>query len=408
MDCCTPGQCHGSKGTPARESPLIDRMQLGLIPQKPHTVFKVDDALTYEECFTRQGFDGAYSVLYHRHHPARTTSWKPSERGWQAPVAAPTEMLLRRHYVTPKIAAGGQMLDARTPLLFNADLTVLLSRPTVSDSLYFSNGDGDELHFIHEGSGELETMFGLLPFHAGDYVYIPRSVIHRWKITHPAFIFTTEAHSYLDIPKNFRNEYGQLKMDAPYSHRDFGRPQWPAGGLERRLADGPRTVVVKKAGRFSDYVTPNAVLDAVGWDGFVYPFTFPIEKYQPKTGLVHLPPTIHTTFAGGRFVVCSFVPRLTDTHEQAIPCPYPHSSVDCDEVLFYVRGNFTSRKGVGPGSISLHPAGVVHGPHPGSYEASIGTKRTDELAVMIDTFMPLHPTRQALNIEDPAYMQSWV
>jgi homogentisate 1,2-dioxygenase len=386
---------------------MIDRMQLGLVPAKPHIVHKVDGELTYEECFTRQGFDGAFSILYHRHHPARTVSWKPSERGWKPPRAAPAEMLQRRHYLTPKVAQGGRMLDARVPILFNSDVTCLVTRPVETDDVYFANGDGDELHFIHEGAGELETMFGILPFQQGDYVYIPRSTLHRWKWSLPGFVFTSEAHSYLDIPKNFRNQYGQLKMDAPYSHRDFGRPQWPAGGLEQAMANGPRTLVAKRGGQFSEYTMPNAVLDAVGWDGYVYPFTFAIEKYQPKTGLVHLPPTIHTTFAGGGFVVCSFVPRVTDTHPEAIPCPYPHSSVDCDEILFYVRGNFTSRKGVGPGSISLHPAGVVHGPHPGAYEKSIGTVRTDELAVMLDTFKPLQATVQATNIEDPNYMQSW-
>jgi len=387
---------------------MIDRMQLGLVPAKPHTVHKVDGELTHEECFTRQGFDGAYSILYHRHHPARSTHWGASERGWRPPQAAPTDMLRRRHYQTPRLPAGGMMLDARVPLLFNSDVTVLVSRPAVSDDLSFANGDGDELHFIHQGSGRIESMFGILPFRAGDYVYLPRSTIHRWVIDQPAYVLTFEAHTYVDIPKNFRNPSGQLKMDAPYSHRDFGRPEWPEGGFRTGSGGESHKLVVKKGGRFAEYTYPTALLDVVGWDGFVYPFTFPIEKYQPKTGLVHLPPTIHTTFAGGRFVVCSFVPRLTDTHDQAIPCPYPHSSVDCDEVLFYVRGNFTSRRGVGPGSISLHPAGVVHGPHPGAYEASIGTKRTDELAVMIDTFGTLQPALAAAGIEDVHYMASWV
>jgi homogentisate 1,2-dioxygenase len=386
---------------------MIDRLQLGSVPSKPHTVHKVGGELTYEECFTRQGFEGAYSILYHRRHPARTVSWQASSRGWQPPRAVETDLLRRRHYLTPRLPAGGQLLDSRTPLLFNSDVTVLLSRPAEDDDVYFANGDGDELHFIHEGAGTLESMFGLLPFKAGDYVYIPRSTVHRWTWTAPGYDFIVEAHSYLDIPKNFRNQYGQLKMDAPYSHRDFGRPEWPANGLDAALASGPRTLVAKKGGRFSSYTFPSPVIDIVGWDGYTYPFTFAIEKYQAKTGLVHLPPTIHTTFAGGNFVVCSFVPRMTDTHPDAIPCPYPHSSVDCDEILFYVRGNFTSRKGVGPGSISLHPAGVIHAPHPGSYEGSIGARRTDELAVMLDTFAPLQPTAQAVNIEDPGYMQSW-
>jgi homogentisate 1,2-dioxygenase len=322
-------------------------------------------------------------------------------------MPAPFDVLSRRHYLTPRLPVGGAMLSARVALFHNSDVTVLVTRPDRSDDAWLANGDGDELHFVHEGAGRVESMFGLLPFKAGDYVYLPRSTIHRWVIDQPSYVLTMEGHSFVDIPKNFRNASGQLRMDAPYSHRDFGRPQWPAEGLDRACANGPRTLVARKNGRSFQYAFSGPVVDVVGWDGVVYPFTFPIEKYQPKTGLVHLPPTIHTTFAGGRFVVCSFVPRLTDTHEEAIPCPYPHSSVDCDEILFYVRGNFTSRRGVGPGSISLHPAGIVHGPQPGAYEASIGSRRTDEMAVMIDTFSPLQATAEAAKIEDPAYMRSW-
>lgn len=386
---------------------MIDRMQAGLVPQKPHIVFEVDGKLAYEECFTRQGFEGAYSILYRRSPPTRVTEWKLSRRGWSAPEQAPLQVLARRHFVAPKLKAGGSMLDARTPVMFNADVTMLVARPDKNDDVYFSNGDADELHFVHEGAGHLETMFGKLPFKAGDYVHLPKGVTHRWIWDKPGFVMTSEGHGFIDVPKEFRNRSGQLRMDAPYSHRDFGRPEWIDGGLDRAFASGPRTMVVKKGGLFHEYEMAHHPLDIVGWDGQVWPFTFAIEKYQPKTGLVHLPPTIHTTFAGRGFVVCSFVPRVTDTHPKAIPCPYPHSSVDCDEVIFYVRGNFTSRKGVGPASLSFHPAGVVHGPHPGSYEASIGTVRTDELAVMLDTFLPLQVTTQALAIEDGGYMASW-
>jgi homogentisate 1,2-dioxygenase len=237
---------------------------------------------------------------------------------------------------------------------------------------------------------------------SGDYVWIPRSLIHRWHVGAPLRMMCFEAHGGTVVPKDFRNPVGQLKMDAPYTHRDFVRPDGPIG-----VVDGPRELVVKKGKSFTRLLLERPPMDVVGWDGFVYPWAFAIEKYQPKTGLVHLPPTIHTTFAGPGYLVCSFVPRVTDTHPQAIPCPYPHSSVDCDEVILYLRGNFTSRKGVGPGAISLHPAGVAHGPHPGAYEGSIGSTRTDELAVMVDTYAPLSPTAQAANIENAAYHDSW-
>jgi homogentisate 1,2-dioxygenase len=241
---------------------------------------------------------------------------------------------------------------------------------------------------------------------AGDYVWVPRSLIHRWHLEKPLRLLGFEAHGGVFVPETFRNPVGQLRMDAPYTHRDFVRPAGPIATPEQ-VQEGPRELLVKKRGQFTRYVAENPLMDVVGWDGFVYPFAFAIEKFQPKTGQIHLPPTIHATFEGRGFLVCSFVPRVTDTHPQAIPCPYPHSSVDCDEIILYLRGNFTSRRGVGPGAISLHPAGVAHGPHPGAYEASIGATRTDELAVMCDTFEPLIPTAQAANLEDAGYHDSW-
>jgi homogentisate 1,2-dioxygenase len=298
------------------------------------------------------------------------------------------------------------LVDRRVPILFNRDVTVLLARPDVSDDVYFANGDGDELWFVEEGSGRLESLCGWLDVKTGDYVWVPKSLVHRWHIEKTMRLLGFEAHSGVFIPEAFRNPVGQLRMDAPYTHRDFVHPRGPIATPEK-VQEGPRELLVKKQGSFTRYATENHVMDVVGWDGFVYPFAFAIEKFQPKTGMIHLPPTVHATFESKGFLVCSFVPRVTDTHPQAIPCPYPHSSVDCDEIILYVRGNFTSRRGVGPGAISLHPAGVAHGPHPGAYEGSVGSTRTDELAVMCDTYEPLVPTAQAANIEDVAYHDSW-
>jgi homogentisate 1,2-dioxygenase len=383
---------------------MIDRMSSGLLPAKPHTVHRdADGNLLYEEMLTRGGFSGAFSYLYHRHAPTPAVEVTTTSRGHAIPVAdeAARTPLKRRLYDTRTMKSGGTLLEGRIPLMFNADLAIYFACPTESDDVYFANGDGDELWFVQEGSARLESSFGWLPVRAGDYVWVPKSVIHRWHVESPMRAMCFEGHGGVMVPSDFRNPVGQLKMDAPYTHRDFVRPEGPTE------LDGPREMLVKKGGKFTRLVLERPPLDVVGWDGFVYPWAFHIEKYQPKTGLVHLPPTIHTTFAGPGFLVCSFVPRVTDYHPQAIPCPYPHSSVDCDEVILYLRGNFTSRRGVGPGAVSLHPAGVVHGPHPGAYEASIGSTRTDELAVMVDTYLPLLPTAQAANIENPAYHDSW-
>jgi homogentisate 1,2-dioxygenase len=389
---------------------VIDRQSAGLLPAKPHTVLR-DPAgnILYEEMHTRRGFDGPFTYLYHRYPVTAHTEVAMTQRGFPAPVAHEEGRfpIRRRLYQSDRIPAGGQLLDRRTPVLFNSELAVYFARASERDDAYFANGDADELWFVHEGGARLESQCGWLEVKAGDYVWVPKAMIHRW---HPgdagirAMIF--EATGGVRVPEQFRNPVGQLRMDAPYTHRDFVRPTGPIATLDR-IPEGPKELFMKREGKFQRYTLERSPMDVVGWDGFVYPFAFAIEKYQPKTGMVHLPPTIHATFAGPGFLVCSFVPRVTDTHPEAIPCPYPHSSVDCDEVILYLRGNFTSRRGVGPGALSLHPAGIAHGPHPGAYEASVGTKRTDELAVMVDTFAPLVPTAQAGSIEDRGYHESW-
>ena len=387
---------------------MIDRWTQGLLPEKPHTVFRDPEggALLYEECFTRLGFDGPYSILYHRRAPTDELTCEGTDRGfrWESSDRG-AEPLKRRLFDSHAAPAGGAMLDARRPLLHNADVVVSIARPSVSDDAFFVNGDGDDLFFVERGSGAVQSPFGRVPFRAHDYVVVPKGCLHRFLFDGGEnVLFGIECRRGFHVPAQFRNDAGQLKMDAAYTHRDFVRPI-----LEPRTeADSaPREVFAKRRDAWSRRTLPASPLDVVGWDGYAYPIAFPISKFQPKTGLIHLPPTIHITFATGGAVICSFVPRVTDTHENAIPCPYPHSSVDCDEVIFYVDGNFTSRRGVGNGSISLHPAGVNHGPHPGAYEASIGSKATKELAVMIDTFLPLERPRAADAIERSGYHDSW-
>jgi homogentisate 1,2-dioxygenase len=321
--------------------------------------------------------------------------------------------MAKRHYVTGELAASAgpapgarSPIDARIALLYNRDLTAGVVFPDAADPCYVANGDGDELLYIHEGAGTVRSVVGDLHFQQGDYVYIPRGMIHR--IIHDSGVggqhwLWFELAGGLHLLQQWRNELGQLRMDAPYSHRDFRRPEF-VGPTD----EGIRDLVVKKAGAFHGFRYDDSPLDVVGWDGSVYPFVFPILNFQPRVGLVHLPPTWHGTFATRGALVCSFVPRPVDFHPEAIPCPYPHSSPSCDEVLYYVRGNFTSRRGVGPGSLSLHPSGVAHGPHPGAYEASIGTRETSELAVMVDTFKPLAITEAAIGIEETGYQESFV
>jgi len=380
---------------------MIDRMQLGEVPPKPHTAFRSSSgALRYEECLTRHGFDGEFSILYHEGPPMTDSLIGPAAPGrfdLRAPVPSDDQPLRRR------LLLGEKAPEGFTPVLFNGDVTVSLFRlPREAESADgFSNGDADELFFFYEGEGTVETPFGDVPFRAKDYLLVPRGVVARFRISSPFEGILFELRGGLHVPKEFRNPIGQLRMDAPYTHRDFVRPAF------KGPRPGPKRILVKKDDRFVERFPATSPFDVVGWDGAVWPFAFDILKYQSKTGLVHLPPTIHSTFGGRNALICSFVPRVLDTHPDAIPCPYPHASVDCDEIIYYVRGSFTSRKGVGPKAVSLHPAGVPHGPHPGAYEGSIGSRTTDELAVMMDTFAPLRLSRQALALESPGYHDSW-
>jgi len=385
---------------------MIERIVQGAVPRKHHIAFRdAEGRLLYEEAFTRAGFDGPYTLLYHRHRPHATHAAEAAGHGWTLPAPVPARPLRRRHYRTQDLAPrGGPAVDARVPLLFNPDVVVGLVAPTAEDPVYLQNGDGDDLFFVQEGGGLLRSPMGDLRFAQHDYVFVPKGLLHRFvPDPGPQRWLSIECLGGLHLPSQWRNETGQLRMDAPFSHRDFRIVEWKGP-----VDEGIRDVVVKRAGAFHAFRRDASPLDVVGWDGAVYPFAFPILSFQPRAGLVHLPPTWHGTFAARGALVCSFVPRVVDFHPEAIPCPYPHASVDVDELLFYVRGEFTSRRGVGPGSISHHPAGVMHGPHPGAYESSIGARTTSELAVMLDCYQPLQATAAALGAEDPAYDESFV
>ena len=386
---------------------MIDRVAVGDLPPKHHVALRGSDgALRHEECLTRDGFDGPYTIMYHRGRPQAQDVADAAELPFVPLERAAPRPLRKRHYVSPRIVRrGGPAAAGRTPLVWNEDVVVGVVRPDAADPVYFSNGDGDDLYYVLEGGGTLRSVLGDLSFGAHDYVCVPRGVLHRF-IPSPGIAQTwlhVECLGNLGPLKQFRNEAGQLRMDAPYCHRDFRRPSF-AGPLD----EGIRKVIVKQGHALHGFVQAESPLDVVGWDGTVYPWVFSIFAFQPRVSSVHLPPTWHGTFASRGALVCSFVPRLVDFHPEAIPCPYPHSSTHCDEIIFYCRGNFTSRRGVGPGSISHHPMGIPHGPHPGAYEASIGTRSTDELAVMLDTFRPLQATPQALEIEDEGYHRSFL
>jgi homogentisate 1,2-dioxygenase len=377
---------------------------LGQIPHKRHTQFrKPDGGLYSEQLFSTEGFSNDYSLMYHCHPPTQIIRTEPQFS--MAPEIAEEKMLKHRCFEGFEVAPVKDFILSRKPVLVNNDCHIVLAAPQESMNDYFyKNADADEMIFVHEGSGVLKTMYGEIPFSYGDYLVIPRGTIYQVEFSgEHNRLFIVESFSAIHFPKRYQSKYGQLMEHAPFCERDLRPPQ----NLVTFDEKGDFLIRVKKKGMMYGLHYGHHPVGLVGWDGCCYPYAFSIHDFEPITGRVHQPPPVHQTFEANNFVVCSFVPRLYDYHPDAIPAPYNHSNIDSDELLYYVDGDFMSRKNVTRGMITLHPAGIPHGPHPGAVEKSIGKKETGELAVMVDTFHPLMLTRYALDIENQDYIMSW-
>jgi homogentisate 1,2-dioxygenase len=379
--------------------------KLGDVPHKRHTAFRrADGSLLHEELLSLEGFSSLQALLYHLRPPTRVrevSRHAEASVAWEAPGA-----LRPRHLRTAGAPAAGDAVMARVPLFGNDDVLVSVARPDRAMDYWYRFAHGDELVFVHEGAGVLETQFGPLSYRRGDYVVIPTGVL--WRLLPaggvPQRLLWIEAWGHVAPPARYLNRYGQLLEHAPFCERDIRGPE----ALATHDEEGEFEVRVKARGAIHRYILAHHPLDVVGWDGYLWPWAFNIEDFEPITGRIHQPPPVHQTFEGPGFVVCSFVPRLFDYHPEAIPAPYNHSNVDSDEVLYYVEGQFMSRKGIEAASITIHPNGIPHGPHPGTYEGSIGKRDTAELAVMIDTFRPLRFAAGLEGLEDPDYAGSWL
>jgi homogentisate 1,2-dioxygenase len=378
-------------------------VRVGDPPHKRHHVIEGPSGRLAEELMGQVGFSGASSLLYHSHSPSALISTEEVQIGRSS--MEPNGALEPYHLRLGELDNGTDPVTGRHALLGNQDVTICWVNAESSSDLY-RNAAGDELAYVFAGSGTLESVFGTLPFSEGDYVVIPASTTHRWSIEPgaPLELLVLEARGHIGIPLRYLTETGQLKEGAPFSERDLRAPE----GLLVRDEQGVAVLVRHRSG-WARHVHENHPFDVVAWDGCVYPHAFSIRDFEPIVGRVHQPPPVHETFAGPGFVVCSFVPRLLDFGEGQVSIPYHHANTDSDEVLFYAGGDFTSRKGAGIAerSVTLHPAGFVHGPQPGSYEASLGATRTNETAVMIDTFTPLGLSAEARGVADPTYVKSW-
>ena len=379
--------------------------KLGNIPPKRHTQFrKPNGDLYYEQLFGTVGFDGMSTNSYHEQRPTQVKEIRSQYS--IAPIIAKSNNIQSYKLSGFDVAPQDDYLESRKIVLTNSDCHIVLAAPRKSTTDYFyKNTDSDEMIFVHKGSGKLRTIYGNLDFKYGDYLIVPRGIIYKIDFdTEDNRLFIVESHAPIYTPKQYRNWFGQLLEHSPYCERDIRRPY----ELETNDEKGDFIIKVKKKDEIFEMVYASHPFDVVGYDGYNYPYAFSIHDFEPITGRIHLPPPIHQTFETTAFVVCSFVPRLYDYHPLAIPAPYNHSNIDSDEVFYYVDGDFMSRNDIKQGNISLHPAGIPHGPHPGAAERSIGKKETLELAVMVDTFKPLMVTEEAMKIADDNYFQSWL
>src|ERR671929_873317 len=376
---------------------------LGDVPPKRHAQTRRDGRLLGEEVLGYEGFSGNESILYHLYSPCRLDEvgeFTPIVRQEWVPDAH-----VHRLADTGPIEPGGDPLTGRRLLMFNGDIEVSVCKPTEPMTGFYRNGEGDEVVYVHRGAGVLRTMFGRVPYREKDYVVIPRGTTHRWEPADGSeqqwICFHTPGE--IETPTRYRNRYGQLLEHAPYSQRDFP----PPADLETVDETGEWALTLRVRDGLQSYVLDRHPFDVVGWDGYVYPYTFNAADFEPRAGRFHLPPPAHQTFQGPNFVICTFAPRMLDWDETAVPLPYHHSNIQSEEVMFYADGDYAARKGVDIGMITLHPSGLPHGPQPGAVEKSLGMKETNELAVMCDTFRPLRLTTLARELDDPSYAYSW-
>lgn len=386
--------------------------RLGELPKARHTQFRRPDGALYsEELFGTEGFVGPTSTMYHIHPPTQVTGWKTLYSTKQDYVERDTMRM--RHLKTMPMKPNGDPITGRVVLFGNEDCEMSICVPNEPMDYHFKNGQGDECLFIHHGSGTMYTSFGTLKFGPKDYIIIPKGIIYRMVFDaprsadepNPRFlcIETANGSHILPPPRYLSKQTAQFLEHAPYCERDLRLPELPLTYDER----GEFEVRIKARNCVHSYIYSYHPLDLIGWDGCYYPYIFNIDDFAPITGKLHMPPPIHQTFEAHNFVICSFCPRMLDWHPEAIPVPYNHSNLDSDEVLYYVEGNYKARKGIEIGSITAHPQGIPHGPHPGTIEKSLGAKFTNELAVMCDTFRPLYPTKAAIEMDDPKYPDSW-
>ena len=374
----------------------------GSVPLKKHTVFrKPNGGIYYEELVSRNGFSDMYSTLYHLRMP---TCIHEIDQFIEQPILEYKGRHRNRHIKTNELKISGDAFSGRVPLFFNKDLIISKAHIDRNMEYLYRNGHYDELIYVQKGKANLSSNFGDLKVQEGDYLVIPRGIIWKMNCKENIHALIIESNSPIRTPKKYRNQYGQHLEHSPFCERDFKVPKF----IDPLNIEEKTKVRVRLRGGYQDMIYAHNPFDVIGWDGCYYPWKININDFEPIVGSLHQPPPVHQTFESSGFVICSFVNRILDFHPDSIPSPYPHSNVDSDEIIFYSKGNFISRKGVNAESITFHPCGLPHGPQPGKYEDSIGKSRTEEIAVMIDTFKPLSLAISISEIDDYKYLKSWL
>ncbi|MBI3496228.1 MAG: homogentisate 1,2-dioxygenase [Proteobacteria bacterium] len=347
---------------------------------------------TYEREISKDGFFGPATQMHHTHPP---TGWTQ----WQGDLRPRAFDLTRINHLsnTPWEA---------TELLYNAHVRLRYWRMEGRMDALARNGDGDELIFVHEGEGHLFCDYGHLAFRAGDYIMLPRGTMWRIEASSPVTALLAEAtnDSYSLPDKGLVGRHAIFDpavLDVPAIDEAFHAQQ---GEHETR-------VVIKRNGAFTTVTYPFNPLDAVGWHGDLAPVRLNWRDIRPlMSHRVHLPPSAHTTFLAGRFVVCTFTPRPAESDPGALKLPFFHNNDDYDEAIFYHHGKFMSRDNIHPGMMTLHPCGFTHGPHPKAWalaERAKGGHMLDEVAVMFDTRDSLTIAEMPQGVEWRDYVDSW-
>ena len=376
--------------------------KLGKIPRKRHIIFRKDDGSLYrEQLVGLEGFSGISSLLYKEQYPSSTVRLAPLGIDQSENVES-SKTLDYWHLRTAQMLPAKSPLLARFPLLYNSQCQISVSIDPMN--YLFRNASHHELYFIDEGRGSLYTEYGVIDFVPGDYLVIPKCTTYQFKFEAHAKYLMVQSTAPYRFPSRYLNRMGQFLEHSPVCERDIR----PPSRLEPVFDESDTPIILHRNGIFFEQVMNHHPFDTIGWDGYLYPYAISIHDFEPIVGSLHMPPPVHQMFASDGFVICNFVPRLFDFHKEAVPAPYYHSNVDSDEVIYYVEGDFMSRSGIEKGSITLHPAGLTHGPQPGKTEASLGAIRTNELAVMIDTYKPLYVNKNTESIKQSDYSESWL